>query len=58
MRYLVALTIGAAVHGALAFSLIGAAAGISRTATVRNCLISGGTPATCQATTTYSVGAK
>ena len=58
MRYLIALTIGAAVHGALAFSLIGAAAGINRTASVRNCIITGGTPAACQATTTYSMGAK
>lgn len=58
MKYLVALTIGAAVHGALTFSLIGAAAGLSRTATVRNCIISGGTPAACQATTTLSMGAR
>jgi hypothetical protein len=58
MRYLIALTLGAVLHGALAVSLIGAAAGISRTASVRNCLISGGTPAECQATTTYSMGAK
>jgi hypothetical protein len=58
MRYLIALTLGAVLHGALAVSLIGAAAGISRTATVRNCIISGGTPAACQATTTYSMGAQ
>lgn len=58
MKYLIALTIGAVLHGALAFSLIGAAAGISRTATVRNCLISGGTPAACQATTTHRIGAE
>lgn len=58
MKYLLALTIGAAVHGALAFSLIGAAAGINRTASVRNCIITGNTPAACQATTAYSMGVK
>jgi hypothetical protein len=58
MRYLIALTLGAVLHGALAVSLIGAAAGISRTATVRNCIISGSTPDACQATTTHRMGAE
>jgi len=58
MKYLIALTIGAVLHGALAASLIGAAAGISRTATVRNCTISGNTPTACQATTYHRMGAQ
>jgi hypothetical protein len=58
MNYLIALTLGAVLHGALAVSLIGAAAGISRTATVRNCLIYGGDPTACQATTYHRIGAE
>ena len=58
MRYLIALTLGAVLHGALAVSLIGAAAGISRTASVRNCLISGNTPDACQATSYHRMGAQ